>query len=108
MLGNSTGTLGALNATVASAIEDADRFSVQFTGTWAGTVTFEVSNNNVDWFSVGLVNSTSVALTTAVVSTTANGLFFSVATFSPFFRVRMSAYTSGTATVNIFTSRTAK
>jgi len=108
MLGNTTGTLGVLNATVSSTIDDADHFSVQLTGTWAGTVTFEVSNDGTNWVSVGLVNSTSVALTTAVVSTTANGLFFRVHKFTPLFRVRMSAYTSGTANVNIYSTRISK
>jgi len=108
MLGTATGTLGVLNAAVALSTDDTDRFSVQLTGTWAGTVIFEVSNDNTNWVSVALVNSTSTALTTGVVSTTANGLFYRIDAFSPFFRVRMSVYTSGTVNVNLFSARSAK
>lgn len=108
MLGRITGTIGALNAAVTVGVEDVDYFAVQFTGTWAGTITFECTVDGTNWVSLACVNSTSVALTTAVVSTTTNGLFFHPGAFASSFRVRMSAYTSGTATVNFLTTRISK
>lgn len=69
--------------------------NVQITGTWVGTLTFQGSNNGTDWVSVAaqnVGNTTSAASAT----TTANGIFFIPVCFR-FFRVRMTARTSGTA-----------
>ena len=69
---------------------------VQLTGTWVGTVTFQGSNDNVNYVSV---QARAIGDTTQapVTSTTGNGLF-RVALGFKFFRARMTAYTSGSAT----------
>jgi hypothetical protein len=108
MLGTTTGTLTALNSTVVVPVDDADHFAVQLAGTWVGTVAFEATIDGTNWVSVAWTNSTSTSHTTGVVSTTTNGIFFHEMIFAPQFRVRFSAYTSGTATVTAFTSRIAK
>ncbi len=107
MLGTTTGTLTALNGTVEFAIDDADHFSVQLTGTWVGTVSFEATIDGTNWVSVAWINSSSTSKTTAVISTTANGVFYHDV-FSTKFRVKMTSYTSGTVTVTGFSSRISK
>jgi hypothetical protein len=71
---------------------------VQLTGTWAGTQTFEVSNNGSAWSSVaGWVVAGAASPVTSV---TASGHWvFPCA--GRFFRVRFSTYTSGIAVVNL-------
>ena len=108
MLGTTVGTLTALNSTVVVPVDDADHFAVQLSGTWVGTVSFEATIDGTNWVSAAWINSTSTSNTTGVVSATANGIFFHETVFAPQFRVRFSAYTSGTATVTAFTSRIAK
>lgn len=108
MLGTTTGTLTELNSTVVVPVDDADHFAVQLSGTWVGTVAFEATIDGTNWVSVAWTNSTSTSHITGVVSATTNGIFFHEMIFAPQFRVRFSAYTSGTATVTAFTSRIAK
>lgn len=76
--------------------------SVQLTGTWAGTITFQCSNDGTNWVSMGMYN-TSSNNAAAVTTTTGNGIFCGVVP-ARFFRARMTAYTSGTAvsTLHIF------
>lgn len=103
-----TGTLGALNATVTMSADVADRYSVQVTGTWAGTITFECSVDGTNWVSEAVVSSASTAITTGVTTTTTNGVWSSDAYAIPYVRVKMTAYTSGTATVTFASARTSK
>lgn len=101
------GTLGALNATAEISTEglNSDEITVQLTGTWAGTVTFEVSVNGTNWVTAQALPSNSG---TAVTTTTANGAWkFSYGAY-PFYRLKMTAYTSGTATVSAYALRLAK
>ena len=71
---------------------------VQLTGTWAGTQSFEVSNDGSAWSSVaGWIVAGAASPVTSV---TASGHWvFPCA--GRFFRVRFSAYTSGIAVVNL-------
>lgn len=108
MLGTTTGNIGALNAALAVAVEDTNYFTVQLNGTWAGTISFEATVDGTNWVSLALVNSSSTALTTGVVSTVGNGIFFHPSAFANQFRVRFSAYTSGTASVTFLTTRISK
>ena len=103
-----TGTLGALNATLVVNTETADNILVQTTGTWVGTITPEISLNGTDWVATGVKSSTSTSLTTVVTSWTANGIHELIATGVSLFRLRMSAYTSGTATVLVHGDRQSK
>jgi len=66
--------------------------ALQIWGTWAGTVTFQASNDGSTWVSVaGWSTATGVA---AVATTTANGLF-SIPCVGRLFRATETAYTSG-------------
>lgn len=66
--------------------------SLQIFGTWAGTCTFQASNNGSTWVSVAGYNTATG--TAAVVSTTANGMF-SIPCVGKLFRVNETAWTSG-------------
>lgn len=66
--------------------------TVQITGTWVGTVTFECSENSTVWQSVQAAN----AATGAIASTaTANGVYL-IPRVARYIRARVSTYTSGT------------
>ena len=71
---------------------------VQLTGTWAGTQSFEVSNDGSAWSSVAgwIVAGAASPVTT---STASGHWVFPCA--GRFFRVRFSTYTSGIAVVNL-------
>lgn len=99
------GTLGALNATHDVGVEDADSFSLSITGTWVGTITFQVSNDNENWFNLAINNSNEIDKKQATVSTTANGLFYHEAGAFKQIRCKMTAYTSGSATIKCVTTR---
>lgn len=69
--------------------------SVQLTGTWTGTVTWEASNDNSNWASIALINTTSTgggAATTA----TGNGTYHGPKGAFLYFRARFSTASSGT------------
>lgn len=66
--------------------------TVQVVGTWAGTITFECSENNTVWQSVMAVNVATGAIAT---TTTANGVFV-IPRVARYIRARVSTYTSGT------------
>jgi len=72
--------------------------AVQVTGTFVGTLSFEGSIDGVNYVPLGLL---PIASTSAVTSTTATGLWSGGVGGMAVVRVRMSAYTSGTATVSI-------
>ena len=93
-----TGTVGALNATYGNAIDAMYYQSIclQITGTWAGTITFQVSVDGTNWVTKQLISSSGSAA-----STTTGNSVWSGDLGARYFRVLMSAYTSGTATVVI-------
>lgn len=91
-----TGSGAALNATPIP-LRDASQFgsvAVSIAGAFVATITFEASNDNVNWVPAAL---TPVGGGAAVTSVTAAGLWEGVCPYR-FFRGRISAYTSGTAT----------
>lgn len=66
---------------------------LQLAGTWAGTVTFEVTADDKNW--LGIYGITTVTTGIPILTTTASGIFkFNVSGFKRF-RARCSAYTSG-------------
>jgi hypothetical protein len=71
---------------------------VQLTGTWAGTQSFEVSNDGSSWSAVAGWIVANAA--TPVTSVTASGHWIFPCA-GRFFRVRFSTYTSGNAVVNL-------
>lgn len=90
------GNAAALNADALSADVSAWRWlALQVTGTWVGTLTFQGSNDNATWVSVSLM-SVGGTTTAATTTTTGNGMWAGPVNYK-FFRVRMTAFTSGTA-----------
>jgi hypothetical protein len=90
----------AINGGIVSTLQlnNISTLNVQITGVWVATLQFEGS---VDGVNYSVVVGRAVNNTALVTSTTTNNTWrFSVAGFQ-YFRVRASAYTSGTATVNI-------
>lgn len=67
---------------------------VQMTGTWAGTQTFEISNDSTTWASVAGWAVAGAA--TPITTTTANGHWV-FPCVGRYFRVRFSTYSSGNA-----------
>lgn len=94
-----TGSAAALNADAVPST-DAQRYrwiSVQVTGTFVGTLTFQQSNDNTNFVNMPLWSAASTQ-TTSGTSTTAAGIFVGPVN-GRYVRVRMTAYTSGTANV---------
>lgn len=101
-------TLGALNAaTTAFGVEDADFVGIQSSGTWAGTLTFQCSLDGTNWQTMATWLS-STAENTGTTTSTTNGVWTRRVGGLRFVRVQMTAYTSGTATVRLLSTRMAK
>jgi hypothetical protein len=77
-------------------------FAVQVTGTWSGTITFEGS---IDGSTYTTVNAFPLNSSTAVTTTTGNGIWSGGAAGLSIVRARMSSYVSGTANVTIQAAR---
>lgn len=94
-----TGTLTALNTTVT--ITSSGKYTIggTITGTWVGTITAEGTVDGTNWFTVRTANKSTNDI---IQNYTANDSFefYSVAGCISL-RLRMSAYTSGTATVTL-------
>lgn len=88
-----TGTANALNGTPIAATDVSYYRSVSVQLSTAGnTCVFEGSNDGVTWFSLALLKTSD---SWQVVSTSTNGIFYGPICVKHF-RVRISAYTSGT------------
>lgn len=74
-------------------------FSVQLYGTFSATVTFQASNDNVTWVSTAALAVGSS--TTYVTTSTGTGIFYLPVT-AKYVRARVTSYTSGTVTANVF------
>lgn len=102
-------TIGALNANSTTVdISDADVFAVQIGGTWVGTITFYVSSDGVTYYAYAIHQSSQATGTTDTSTTTANGLWSKPCASLKYFKTIMTAYTSGSATVTVVTSRFGK
>lgn len=71
---------------------------VQITGTWTQTLQFEQSIDKATWATWSVTSNAGGA---AVTSTTGNGLWFGSLAGARWIRVRVSAFTSGTAVVSM-------
>jgi hypothetical protein len=93
-----SGTLGALNATLDGTTDlgQYGQVRLQVTGTFTGTITFQVSNDGATWITKTLNTPAAGAGNTAPIT----GLWFGDIG-ARYFRPNMTAYTSGTATVTI-------
>lgn len=97
VLNGVTGTAAAANADAipSTDVSSYGTLSVQVTGTFAGTLTFQGSNDNTTFFSVNYITAAS-ATTVPSQTTTTIGLY-SVPVEFRYFRLRMTAFTSGSA-----------
>jgi hypothetical protein len=93
-----SGSGAALNATPIAATDVGDMRNVSLTilGTFVATATFEQSNDNVTWWNLtlGINSNNGVPLTASTASS--NSFTYAGPITMRYFRVRISAYTSGT------------
>lgn len=88
--------IAAVNQEVIAEVTNRGAVGVQVTGTWTGTLSFQISVDGNTW-QTGNVSASNG--TTAVTTATANGVWAgSIAGFR-FFKVKATAWTSGTAQV---------
>lgn len=100
---NVTGSASANNTDLISVACDGFRtISFQVTGTWSGTITAQISDDNTNWVSFLITQSSSTASTATF---TGNGVYAAILSGHQFFRLRFTAYTSGTASVSAFLSK---
>lgn len=97
---NVTGSASANNTDLISvACNEFRSVNFQITGTWVGTISYQVSNDNTNWLALFCIASNA---TSAAGATTTNVLQYGALTGYQFFRIRFTAYTSGTASVTAF------
>lgn len=96
---NLTAGLATTNSAVQLNLTGASGFAVDIRGTWSGTIQFQGTINNNNWFVLACVPAGSAANVAAVTSTTANGAWIGNASGLLAIRATFSAFTSGTATV---------
>ena len=97
-----TGSLAAAAQTVEILLNWAGTAAVQLSGTWAGTIAFEGTVDNVNWFPI---NTTQLSVGPInVQATTVNGLYVMAVGGLAKIRANMTVFTSGSATVNIRSS----
>jgi hypothetical protein len=101
-------TVGALNATATMYCEDADTVGIQISGTFAGTLTFQATIDGTNWVTCAVQPVGTTTPTTWVTTATAAGLWVRDCGGIKVMRVQMTAYTSGSATVTGFQTRSAK
>jgi hypothetical protein len=96
-----SGTITAAAQTVSINKESGEGVvGIQITGTWTATIEFEGTVDGSNWVALRVHDGTQV-----VTNTTANGLFMAPAGHLDQVRVRSSAYTSGTANINLLSCR---
>lgn len=100
---NATGSASANNTDLISVACDSFRsVNFQITGTWVGTITSQVSNDNTNWFPLGCFTASSQSF---VSTATVNAINYGSLNGYQFFRLRFTAYTSGTASVIAYFNR---
>lgn len=97
---NKSQVLGALNDTIDINVAQQDATTLMIIGTFVGTLTFFGSDNGTDFVPIVGVALDSTARTTGVATVTAGGKGYEFRSYPlKTLRVRMTAYTSGSATV---------
>ena len=98
---SASGSLAALNASLALSLNGATGFAVDLRGTFVGTVTFQGTIDGTNWFTVLMLPISSGVAATAVSAATAVGAWAGSATGMQQVRAIFTAYTSGTVTVTL-------
>lgn len=76
--------------------------SVQITGTFSGTITFEATCDNTNWVAASMIPvGQQPAYATAVTSATATGIWSAPTYAYTGFRARCSTYTSGSPAITL-------
>ena len=92
-----TGSLAALNATLAIPSVASQSYGISVLGTWVGTITPQATIDGINWFNCRVVTrSTNDVLQTITAN---DNLFFYDVGGSVQLRLNMTAYTSGSATI---------
>lgn len=94
-------TINANNQSVDLTNPNASLQTIQLSGTWVGTLVIEASNDGVTYLSLPIYNESTKAL---VSSMTTNGFYSSSTNGFQFFRIRSSAWTSGTVNFTVYGS----
>ena len=94
----SAGSLGALNAVTTLALTGDSAVAVEISGTWVGTISFE---GTVGGSIFNPLNGVSSSTSSPTPTTTVNGLYRVTPAACASMQVKMSAYTSGTATISM-------
>jgi len=92
---------GSLNADLVASTDVSTYkwWSLHVTGTFTGTLTFQGSNDNSNWTSVEGANlATTSSISTTLLSAGVQNLLYAGIVAFRYLRIRMTAYTSGTAT----------
>lgn len=93
-----SGSLAAANAVVSIPLNDDSGVNVEISGTWAGTIVFEGTVGGTVFNPLNGVSSSTSAPSS---STTVNGLYRLTPAAVATLQVRMSVFTSGSATIAI-------
>lgn len=96
-----SGSLAALNATLALAMNQAGGASIEISGTWSGTISLEGTVSGSVW---NPINGTASSTSTPATTTTVNGLYRLTPAGLSQIRVNMSAFASGSATISMRSS----
>lgn len=108
-LNSYSATVGSLNATTGNIdINDADDIAIQISGTFVGTITFYASIDGTTFYGFALHQSSNTTGTTDTTTATVPLLLSKKCSAFAYFKVIMTAYTSGSATLDIHTSRVVK
>ena len=93
-----TGTIAALSANVAIALNGQSGVAIQITGVWVGTLQFEGTVDGTTWVAV---NGVFAGASAPGPTTTANGVVRVTPSGLAQFRITATAWTSGTATISL-------
>jgi hypothetical protein len=98
---SSSGTIGSLNADVEfdNSTVGYGSLGIQISGTWVGTITPAVTLDGTNWKDISVFRDSDGRFYSSM---TANDIFSYPIGAIKKFRMKMSAYTSGTATVTFF------
>lgn len=96
---SATGSLGALNAAVALALNGASGWAVDLRGSFVATVTFQGTIDGTNWFTIAVLPAGSGVNAAQVTTATAAGAWWGNATGLQQVRAIATAFTSGSVTV---------
>jgi hypothetical protein len=95
---SNTGTLSGATQVVNLPITSESAGTVQITGTWVGTITFEATLDGTTFYPI---NAVSASTSSPQTTTTVNGLYRLTPAGTLSFRANMTSFTSGTANILI-------